>query len=164
MYLSCTLCQTLPCVKNHRPPCGFLATVRVGHERPATAAPGRVKLGHRRICVVGLLNCKIMKIFFLHLSDLHFRRDTDPILNRTKQIAAALGCVDAIADACIVSATGDVTFSGKKTEFDFADRFFSSLQTELSDRYRRGPCADWSPACGIFLQQEKHVWGGGRIF
>ena len=61
-----------------------------------------------------------MKILILHLSDFHFRRDTNPVSNRVKEIAAALRCVDAITDACIVAATGDIAFSGQGIEFDVA--------------------------------------------
>lgn len=76
-----------------------------------------------------------MKIAFLHLSDIHFQADTDPLLNRANQIAAALGSADAIVDACVVVATGDIAYAGKKSEFEIADRFFTSLRTELAKRY-----------------------------
>jgi Calcineurin-like phosphoesterase len=78
-----------------------------------------------------------MKVLFLHLSDFHFRQGTDPALARVKQIAAALGAIDAIADACVVAATGDIAFSGRKAEFEVAERFFYSLRDELAQRYEK---------------------------
>lgn len=76
-----------------------------------------------------------MKIIFLHLSDLHLRYDSDPILMRADQIAATLGSVDVIFDACIVAVTGDIAYSGKPSEFDLAVRFFDSLHAALTRRY-----------------------------
>jgi Calcineurin-like phosphoesterase len=76
-----------------------------------------------------------MKALFLHLSDFHFRHGTDALLSRVSRITAALGSVDAIADLCVVAATGDIAFSGKKSEYEIADRFFETLKAELSERY-----------------------------
>jgi hypothetical protein len=76
-----------------------------------------------------------MKVLILHLSDFHFRENGGRLLSRTSQISAALGSVDAIADVCVVAATGDIAFSGKKAEYDIADKFFGILRTELVDRY-----------------------------
>jgi hypothetical protein len=76
-----------------------------------------------------------MKVLFLHLSDCHFRENSGRLLSRVSRITAALGSVDAIADGCVVTATGDIAFSGKKTEYEIADRFFGGLKSELTARY-----------------------------
>jgi len=76
-----------------------------------------------------------MKILLLHLSDFHFRRDTDPLVGRVNQISSALGSVDALPDACVVAATGDIAFSGNKAEYDVAAEFFRSLRIQLAERY-----------------------------
>ena len=76
-----------------------------------------------------------MKIIFIHLSDLHLRYAADPILTRAEQIAEAIGSVDAIFDGCVVAVTGDISYSGKQSEFELAAGFFDDLYAALTRRY-----------------------------
>lgn len=57
-----------------------------------------------------------MKIIIFHLSDLHLRYATDPLLARAERIAEAIGSVDAIFDGGVVAVTGDVASNKQKTE------------------------------------------------
>src|SRR5580700_1698761 len=82
-----------------------------------------------------------MKALFLHLSDFHFRYETDVLLSRVSRISAALGSVDTIADVCIVAATGDIAFSGTQAEYEIAGRFFETLKADLTKRYGEGKVA-----------------------
>lgn len=76
-----------------------------------------------------------MKILFLHLSDLHLSKDKDVDELATKEIAASLapqsiGAVNKV----IVLITGDIAYSGKKSEYDSFYRFKRLLISALKEK------------------------------
>lgn len=77
-----------------------------------------------------------MKLLLVHLSDLHFREPgpSNPSLLRTEQIAAAVGSLFVGPDVCLVVVSGDVAFSGRKTEYDIARQFIDAVTSHLSSR------------------------------
>ena len=66
-----------------------------------------------------------MKFCILHLSDLHFLSDSEknPILSRLEQIAAAMDSAVKNPTVCSVVVSGDITFSGRKEEYELARKF-----------------------------------------
>jgi hypothetical protein len=77
-----------------------------------------------------------MKFILLHLSDIHFKdsEGQNPVLSRTKQIAAAAASTAPTANCCFLAVTGDIAFSGKQAEYTLADEFFRDLRTHLRSR------------------------------
>src|SRR5713101_2024250 len=72
-----------------------------------------------------------MKSLLLHLSDIHFRTQSNPILEKLPAIVAATRTHAAGINACIIAASGDIAFSGKEDEYKEAEIFFVSLRTSL---------------------------------
>ena len=82
-----------------------------------------------------------MKVILLHLSDIHIKSSGDnPVLFHAQHIAAATASIAADAEQCFVAVTGDIAFSGAEDEYRLADRFFTSLRDELSDRLPECEC------------------------
>lgn len=77
-----------------------------------------------------------MKLILLHLSDMHFKKSKgqNPVLSRTKQIAAAAASTAPTANCCFLVVTGDIAFSGKQAEYTFASKFFEDLRGHLRSR------------------------------
>lgn len=77
-----------------------------------------------------------MKLAIVHISDLHFRKDRtkNPVLSRTDKIAGALrGLSEPNLDACFVTVTGDIAFSGHSAEYLLALEFFNQLTIDLQE-------------------------------
>lgn len=73
-----------------------------------------------------------MKIItILHLSDIHIRFGTDPILGIAKKIAVATFEYARDARAIILVISGDVAFSGAKEQYELADTFLNQIKSEL---------------------------------
>jgi len=82
-----------------------------------------------------------VKVILLHLSDIHIKSSGDnPVLFHAQHIAAATASIAADAEQCFVAVTGDIAFSGAEDEYRLADRFFTSLRDELSDRLPECEC------------------------
>ena len=69
-----------------------------------------------------------MKLALIHLSDIHLKKESDPILKRGSELASALRMTVAIADNIVILITGDIAFSGKPEEYQIASRFFRYLR------------------------------------
>lgn len=72
-----------------------------------------------------------MKLNVLHLSDIHLHSDSDGILGRTADIAAAVFPLVREADKNILVISGDVAFSGSADEYQAAERFVRGLKAIL---------------------------------
>jgi predicted MPP superfamily phosphohydrolase len=72
-----------------------------------------------------------MNLVIVHLSDIHFKQDTDPILKRTEPLLASLRPHLAHAEAIVLAITGDIAQSGSANEYKLATRFLSDLKSRL---------------------------------
>jgi len=72
-----------------------------------------------------------MRLLLVQLSDIHFRKTSNPVAARASSIAAAIRSVGATPDACFVLATGDVAMTGQSEEYVVANKFFSDIRAEL---------------------------------
>lgn len=64
-----------------------------------------------------------MSVGILHLSDIHVRSDSDPILQRAKEIAAACFPLLPRITSFYIVVSGDISFSGKDFELNAAKSF-----------------------------------------
>ena len=72
-----------------------------------------------------------MRIAVVHLSDIHFRVGTNPVLSCTSEIASAVNSVDATPSLVIIAVSGDIAFSGDPLEYRHALEFFAGLKDQL---------------------------------
>jgi len=74
-----------------------------------------------------------MSILIAHLSDIHFKEPlTDnSILTKQDALARAIVCPYPEADALFIVISGDIAFSGRRTEYEYAARFIERLRTEV---------------------------------
>jgi hypothetical protein len=75
-----------------------------------------------------------VKILILHLSDIHFFEPPRPnyVLEKCEKIASAVRAYAPDApSALLVMISGDVAFSGRKSEYEIAEQFFSRLLVNL---------------------------------
>ena len=77
-----------------------------------------------------------MKIYILHLSDLHMKAKEvqNPLLNRVENLAAAFNSIAPDASNCIIVISGDIAFSGNGEEYANASRFLEELKREIIGR------------------------------
>lgn len=69
-----------------------------------------------------------MKLTILHLSDIHIRHSSDPVLFRATDIASACYSEVRESDGCFVVVTGDVAFSGQESQYDQAKRLLTDIK------------------------------------
>jgi UDP-2,3-diacylglucosamine pyrophosphatase LpxH len=74
-----------------------------------------------------------MTAIVLHLSDIHFRSGSDPVLSRAEQIAASVFSNLADASVVLMIVSGDIAFSGKSEEYEGA----TALLTQVCERIRK---------------------------
>ena len=72
-----------------------------------------------------------MKVLILHLSDIHFADSDNLIAARLQKIVAALRSFEDKFDTCLILVSGDIAFSGKRSEYDVASKFFGNLKAEV---------------------------------
>lgn len=72
-----------------------------------------------------------MTISIIHISDIHFRDDSDPWTERADAIVAAVRSRTGTIENPILVCSGDVAFSGKASEYKIAKRFFDRLRELL---------------------------------
>lgn len=72
-----------------------------------------------------------MKLGVLHLSDIHFRRDTDPARKYGECVAKACYQIARRSDEFVVVVTGDIAFGGQATEYKYASELLSTISTKL---------------------------------
>lgn len=77
-----------------------------------------------------------MKVLVIHLCDIHFRTEQDPICTRVARIADAAKSADYETDACIIVFAGDVAHSGSEAEYGVALEFVRKLRESLRDAWR----------------------------
>lgn len=71
------------------------------------------------------------KIMFLHLSDIHIRRQTDEILKRTSAIAAATYQHLPEIHTLAIIVSGDIAWSGTAAEYKLAKDFIDNLKAAI---------------------------------
>ena len=78
-----------------------------------------------------------MKIFVLHLSDMHINQETDYSEENVSGIVNALKIGKEI-EAVLVVVSGDITYSGYKKQFSIAWKFFKALRDAIRTKYDIG--------------------------
>lgn len=89
-----------------------------------------------------------MKLAILHLSDIHLRSSSDPVLQRVKDIASSTFPTARSADACLILVTGDIAFSGSSDQYELAKSFL----TEIRDAILTEGC----PLVDVFMVPGNH--------
>lgn len=74
-----------------------------------------------------------MKLLLIHLSDIHFRRDSDPILRRGECVADAVKNFDYEISLAVVVISGDIASTGGEGEYVLAFEFIEKLSKCLSE-------------------------------
>lgn len=72
-----------------------------------------------------------MTVVVLHLSDIHIRTATNPILTRGASIAAATFPSLPEASHVFIVCSGDVAYSGKREEYEAASSLFSDIKQAI---------------------------------
>lgn len=72
-----------------------------------------------------------MTALVLHLSDIHIKTSTDPILQRGKDIAASTFSSLPSASHVFIVVSGDIAYSGVKDEYNLAADFFTIIRDEI---------------------------------
>ncbi len=80
-----------------------------------------------------------MKIQIIHLSDIHIEKANEPIHKKLPHLINAIANVDPEVKGCLLIFTGDISFSGKKEQFDIAEEFFFELLCEVESRFKDIP-------------------------
>ncbi len=73
-----------------------------------------------------------MKILLLQISDIHFKKEGNLVVERVAAIKNAVQGIDSAFDACFVTMTGDVAYGGQAEEYEVAHGFFDALKAALS--------------------------------
>ncbi len=74
-------------------------------------------------------------IAILHLSDMHFTHESNPVTARASAAVAALRAEAPQLRACVLAISGDVAHSGQREEYEHALAFFESLKAHLEATY-----------------------------
>ncbi|WP_433852583.1 metallophosphoesterase [Stenotrophomonas nitritireducens] len=77
-----------------------------------------------------------MSLLLVHLSDIHIKTDSDPILKRGDAIAAALNPYLPSASLIVIVVSGDVAFSGAKKQYAAAKKFFDGIRKAVRKEAR----------------------------
>lgn len=72
-----------------------------------------------------------MRVILLHLSDIHIRSGSNPIITRVKNIADALNICTDEECVCFLVVSGDIANLGNSKEYDIAYEFISDLLQEI---------------------------------
>jgi Calcineurin-like phosphoesterase len=72
-----------------------------------------------------------LKLLIIHLSDIHFQADHNPIDSRPEIIKAAIQGADSSVDARLLVVTGDIASTGSGSEYAVALRFFKALNESI---------------------------------
>ncbi len=73
-----------------------------------------------------------MRVILLHLSDIHIRCGSNPIIKRVKDIANALNICTDEECICFLIVSGDIANSGDSKEYEIAYKFISDLLQEIN--------------------------------
>ncbi len=104
--------------------------------RSGETPPNHEPEGEHKVCrVLKLARVRIkkdsMNVLILHLSDIHIRDASDPILKRATQITECLYSRLPDASAVLVLVTGDVAFSGTEAQYELAGQFFQEIESDI---------------------------------
>lgn len=72
-----------------------------------------------------------MKVLVLHLSDVHIHGSDDAILTRASGIAAATYRELAVVEHVVIAVTGDIAFSGHKSQYDLATTWLEEIKNAI---------------------------------
>lgn len=72
-----------------------------------------------------------MALVLLHLSDIHIKGKTDPILEKHEEIASCVFQYLHNAKHVVILVSGDVVFSGKESEYDLAMIFLEKIKKSI---------------------------------
>lgn len=76
-----------------------------------------------------------MKIAILHLSDMHIDSDNYQwLMKKTRQIVSAVWNDFSECGKIIIVVSGDIAYSGKKEQYDYAKDFFKALLKEFAQK------------------------------
>ena len=76
-----------------------------------------------------------MSILIAQLGDIHFKGHTDPAVSRGSQIGAAIAAeVTATVSSVVLAICGDAAFSGKRDQFEVAQKFVESIEAAIRNR------------------------------
>jgi Calcineurin-like phosphoesterase len=78
-----------------------------------------------------------MRILLLHLSDIHIKSDghNNPVLNRVDKLSAAVISSMPSTDYFFILVTGDIAFSGGKSEYQISAEFLEKFKRPFEDQY-----------------------------
>lgn len=68
------------------------------------------------------------ELILLHISDAHIRDQSDLVLGNAEKIASAIRPYLPNASAVFLIFTGDIAYSGKKEEYDLAEKFINEIK------------------------------------
>lgn len=75
-----------------------------------------------------------MHILIAHISDIHIRVSTDPVLARPKAVAQAIvSLLDGQTKLCILAVSGDVVYSGARAEYALAAPFLRAVLDTITE-------------------------------
>lgn len=74
-----------------------------------------------------------MKILLIHLSDIHFKSHSDPILTCARSIASTANSRIHNTSAVFIVISGDIAYSGKRSEYEVASAFLEEIKSALSE-------------------------------
>jgi len=77
-----------------------------------------------------------MSLLLVHLSDIHIKGDSDPILKKGEAIANALNARVAKANLIVIIVSGDIAFSGAKKEYLAAKGFLEGIRKRIKKEAR----------------------------
>lgn len=74
---------------------------------------------------------KINKLLIVHLSDIHINSKEDGILNRARQLAAAVYQQLPLVAKVLIAVSGDIAWSGLDCQYDLAENFLKQFVDEI---------------------------------
>lgn len=78
-----------------------------------------------------------MKLFVLHLSDIHFETESDYTDENVNGIVNALK-ISRDVEAVLVIVSGDITYSGYKRQYSTGWKFFKAIRDKIREKYDIG--------------------------
>lgn len=78
-----------------------------------------------------------MKLYILHLSDIHFEKENDFCNSNVSAIVNALK-IDKEIEAVLIIVSGDITYSGYRRQGTESLRFFKAIRDQIRERYDVG--------------------------
>lgn len=78
-----------------------------------------------------------MKLGVLHLSDIHFRHESDPCKEYGESIARACYQTAHQSNEFVIIVTGDIAFSGRSTEYGYARELLTTISSKLETELGR---------------------------